>query len=227
MGDWLWNGRRAGVTALAIALCTAGCAGKPAETDSGEPAGDVAESTEPTGTRTLTLADFEPFQADESTWREEDGVLICTGSPKGYIHTRETFDNYVWEAEYRFAPVEDEEKRPLANTGFMIHIQEPQKVWPASLEVQGRWDEMASIKSNGGIPALTIEDNPEARESARKPVGEWNHVRIESRDGALTARLNGELICTSQPGELTSGQIGLQSEGFEVHFRNVTIEPVE
>ncbi|QDU37882.1 hypothetical protein Mal4_22010 [Maioricimonas rarisocia] len=227
MTDWLWTcvWRREVILVLPVLL--AGCGGETAENAAEAPASEVATPAQEAGPQTLTLADFDPFQAEESTWREEEGMLICSGTPKGYIHTRETYGNYVWEAEYRFAPVEDEEKRPLANTGFMIHIQEPQKVWPASLEVQGRWDEMASIKSNGGIPDLTIDDDPEARESARKPVGEWNHIRIESRDGALTSWLNGEKICESQPGELTSGQIGLQSEGFEVHFRNVTIEPVE
>lgn len=212
---------------LAITLGMAGCAGKSAETGGEESAGDASVQTSPVGPKTLTLADFELFQADDDTWHEEDGIIICTGTPKGYMHTRDVFGNYIWQAEFRFAPVEDEEKRPLANTGFMIHIQEPHKVWPASLEVQGRWDEMASIKSNGGVPDLTIEDQPEVRESARKPVGEWNHIRIESRDGALTAWLNGEQVCQSQPGELTTGQIGLQSEGFEVQFRNMTIEPVE
>ncbi|MFG0332295.1 MAG: DUF1080 domain-containing protein [Maioricimonas sp. JB049] len=227
MFDWLRNGGCGNWTVLLTALLLAGCGGEPAENDADPPASEVAAPAQAAGPRRLLLADFEPFQTEETTWREEDGILICTGTPKGYIHTRDAYGNYVWEAEYRFAPVEDEAKRPLANSGFMIHIQEPHKVWPASLEVQGRWDQMASIKSNGGIPDLTIDDNPEARESARKPVGEWNHVRIESRDGALTAWLNGEKICTSQPGELTSGQIGLQSEGYEVHFRNLTIERVE
>jgi hypothetical protein len=171
----------------------------------------------------LSLDDFVPFEADGDTWQQIDGVIVCSGEPKGYLYSRQTYRNFTWRAEYRFAPVEDGERRPLANTGFMIHIQQPHKVWPNSLEVQGRWDEMCSIKANGGAAALTIEDDPAARESARKPVGEWNAVEIVSRDGALTATLNGQPVCSSQPGELTEGLIGLQSELFEVHFRRLRI----
>ncbi|MEZ6047476.1 MAG: DUF1080 domain-containing protein [Planctomycetaceae bacterium] len=86
---------------------------------------------------------------------------------------------------------------------------------------------MASIKSNGGIPDVEIEDHPEKREAARKPVGEWNSLEVESRAGVLTAKLNGELICQNKPGEVNSGRIGFQSEGFEVHFRNIRIKELE
>lgn len=170
----------------------------------------------------LTLEDFVPFEAAD-TWQQIDGVIVCSGSPKGYVHSTQPYRNFTWRAEYRFAPVEEDERRSLANTGFMIHIQEPHKIWPGSLEVQGRWDEMGSIKANGGAAALVIEDDAAARESARLAVGEWNAVEIVARDGALTATLNGQLICSSQAGELTEGLIGLQSELYEVHFRRLRI----
>lgn len=170
----------------------------------------------------LSIDDFLPFEATEQTWQQIDGVIVCSGDPKGYLHSRQEYQNFTWRAEYRFMPV-DAEADPPPNTGFMIHIQDPHKVWPNSLEVQGRWDTMCSINPNGGAAELTIDDDPRARESARKPVGEWNAVEIVSRDGGLTATLNGELICTSQPGELTEGLIGLQSELFEVHFRRLRI----
>jgi hypothetical protein len=179
---------------------------------------------------TLTLEDFQTFMGEADTWKEADGEIVCSGQPKGYIYSREEYGDFVWEAEYMLIAPEgetDPERIAAANTGFMIHIQEPHKVWPVSLEVQGKHVEMCSIKANGGAAELTIHEDAASRESARKPVGEWNQVQITSRDGALEARLNGELICTSEAGELTSGRIGLQSEGFEVHFRNVRIRETE
>lgn len=234
---------------LAVLLLLTGCSGssEPAAPPV-EPAGPTAEmgtppaQTEPfvpsleiepdsfeieDGFAPLSLDDFVPFETTEETWQQIEGVIVCSGEPKGYLYSRQPYRNFTWRAEYRFAPVEDGERRPLANTGFMIHIQQPHKVWPNSLEVQGRWDEMCSIKANGGAAALTIDDDPAARESARKPVGEWNEVEIVSRDGALTAMLNGQPVCSSQPGELTEGLIGLQSELFEVHFRRLRIRADE
>jgi hypothetical protein len=174
----------------------------------------------------LSLADFEAFAGEADTWHDEAGVIVCSGKPKGYSYSRRPYRNFTLRCDYRFATPAadaDPEKSALANTGFMVHIQQPHKVWPRSLEVQGRWDQMASIKSNGGVPELLIHDDPTARETARKPVGEWNSVEVVSRDGTLAASLNGQQICRSETGELTAGLIGLQSELFEVTFRNLRI----
>lgn len=172
----------------------------------------------------LSLDDFVEFPSHTDAWREEDGVLICSGDPRGYLHSSKPYENFTLRAEYRFAPLDDGAEKPAEpNTGFMIHIQEPHKIWPVSLEVQGKHSEMCSIKANGGAAELTIDDFPEGREAARLPVGDWNAVEIVSIDGALIARLNGANVCSSEPGELSSGMIGLQSEGFEVQFRNLRI----
>jgi hypothetical protein len=225
---------------IGLAVCCAGCpreATQPAatpKTDSEVEAVAVPEADpvaddfapEP-GFRLLTLADFEPFPADATTWSERGGILVCSGKPKGYAHTREQFANFTLRCEYRFvpsAPAPDAEAANKFNTGFMIYVQEPHKVWPASLEVQGRFDEMASIKSNGGAAALVTTDDQAGRESVRLPVGNWNAVEIVSRDGALSAALNGVVIATSQPGKLKSGMLGLQAEGFEVQFKHLRVQ---
>lgn len=212
----------------AFLLLAAGCSKAP---ESEEPSVPVAPALDAPpliiedGFRVLRLSDFEPFSADDETWREEGDVITCSGQPKGYLHSRDTFRNFTLRCSYRFEPAADadEERLSASNTGFMIHINEPHKIWPRSLEVQGKWSEMCSIKSNGGVPDLTIEDDPAAREAARKPVGEWNDVEIISRDGTLESYLNGTRICRSEAGELTEGLIGLQSELFEVQFRNLRI----
>lgn len=215
------------VIAIAVGLCGLwGCSDR----DAANEAGNEAATETPTAVwQQLSLADFQTFQGEADTWSTENGVIICSGLPRGYIYSKEVFDDFIWEAEYMLVAAEgetDPDRLAATNSGFMIHIQEPHKVWPVSLEVQGKFVEMCSIKANGGAAELTIADNADARVSARHAIGEWNHVQITSRDGALEARLNGELICTSEPGELKSGRIGLQSEGFEVHFRNLRIQAV-
>ena len=175
------------------------------------------------GFQLLTLADFAPFQGEEGTWTESNGMIVCSGQPKGYMHTPKSYRNFTLRCDYRFEPESEAGPPEKSNTGFMIHIQEPHKVWPRSLEVQGRFDEMCSIKSNGGVPELTINDHPAIREQQRLPVGEWNSVEIISKEGALTSYLNGELICISEPGELSEGLLGLQSEGYVVQFRHLRI----
>ncbi|QDU81264.1 hypothetical protein Pla110_30040 [Polystyrenella longa] len=182
----------------------------------------------------INLAGLDLFSSEPTpekpTWREDRGVIICTGKPKGYAQTSTSYDNFILKYDYRFEPSErhrKEGKLDYSNTGVLVYISGEDQIWPKSIEVQGKQMEMASIKSNGGIPDVEIEDNAEKRETARKPVGDWNSIEVESKEGVLTTRLNGEQICQNKPGEVKSGRIGFQAEGFEVHFRNIRIKETE
>lgn len=184
------------------------------------------------GFRTLTLADFEPFfakppQSPQTTWLAVKDAIVCFGKPRGYLFSKEKFTDFTLRLELRFAPPTEEKSAKTfnPNTGVMLHIHEPHKQWPKSLEVQGRFADLATIKENGGAAKVTIVDDPAARESARKPVGEWNVIEVVSKEGTVTSLLNGTKICESQPSDVTSGLIGLQSEDFEVHFRRLRIRP--
>lgn len=184
------------------------------------------------GFRALTFGDFEPFfakppQAPQTTWLAMHNAIVCFGKPKGYLYSKDKFENFTLRLELRFAPPADEAaaKTFNPNSGVMLHITEPHKQWPKSLEVQGRFADLATIKENGGAAKVEIVDDVAARESARKPTGEWNAIEIVSKAGAITALLNGTKVCESQPSDVASGLIGLQSEDFEVHFRRLRIRP--
>ena len=85
---------------------------------------------------------------------------------------------------------------------------------------------MGHIKANGRgdvIDAEKVKDNQEARTSSIKKVGEWNHIKIISQDGKLTSFLNGTKICENEPGELTEGWLGIQSERNPIEFKNIRI----
>ena len=182
------------------------------------------------GFRKLSLEDFDPFfakppQGGQATWFSIHDAIVCTGKPKGYLYSNEKFADFTLRLELRFAPPADEANAKTfnPNTGVMIFINEPHKQWPKSLEVQGKFAELATIKENGGAAKFEIVDDKAARESARKPFGEWNALEIVSKAGALTALLNGTKVCESQPSDVSEGMIGLQSEDFEVHFRRLRI----
>lgn len=182
------------------------------------------------GFRKLSLEDFEPFfakppQAGQTTWFSIHDAIVCTGKPRGYLYSNEKFADFTLRLELRFAPPADAAaaKTFNPNTGVMIYINEPHKQWPKSLEVQGRFADLATIKENGGAAKFEIVDDGAARESARKPVGEWNSLEILSKAGSLTALWNGKKVCESQPSDVAEGFIGLQSEDFEVHFRRLRI----
>jgi hypothetical protein len=185
------------------------------------------------GFRALSFADFKPYFAKPPkadaipTWKAVGSAIVCTGKPKGYLYSTESFKDFTLRLELRFAPsaISDDSKKSDPNSGVMLYITEPHKQWPKSLEVQGRFSELATIRANGKAADVTLQDDPAMRESARKPADEWNGLELHSKAGALIVLLNGQKVCESQPSDVSEGPIGLQSEDFEVHFRRLRIRP--
>lgn len=158
----------------------------------------------------------------------EDGVLKCKCQPNGYMYKNESFRNFVMKLEFRFerpaglAPGAD--STFTGNSGYFVYLTPPHEIWPRCLEVQGSYQESGDIF---GLPGLLPgADDPDMAKIAaqRRPVGEWNTLSISSQEGALEIDLNGVVVNTSAAGELVEGLIALESEGAEIHWRNVMIQ---
>ncbi|QDT16521.1 3-keto-disaccharide hydrolase [Alienimonas californiensis] len=224
----------------AAALATAGlivalngCGSEPEQdaTDTATPSNEGSVATElPVGMPNFVplptaLENFALFPTDGaiSFNPTADGVIL---DGRGYFASTEQYGpDFTVTYEYRFPKADPlgTEEVPGENTGCLLFIDETDKVWPRCLEVQGKWGETASIKSNA--KDVTVEstlDEP-ARDAARKPQGDWNAVTVVSEGGALTVTLNGEQVSTSQPTALTRGRIGFQAEGYPVEFRGMSI----
>jgi hypothetical protein len=219
---------------MLLVLAAWGCKGEvPVKVD--DPAGEETPNStddnaeKETGFVPLKVADFTAFVAKptaaKSTWSVGEPDLIkTTGIPRGYLYTKKTYANFTLRGEFRFVPTPLETPPEKYNTGFLIYVPDEHKIWPRSLEVQGRYDLMGEIKSNAKDLTVEVPVNDQAaREAARKPIGEWNTIEIVSQDGAVTSILNGTKIAQSKPGELKSGHLGLQAEDFAVEFRNLRI----
>lgn len=179
--------------------------------------------------RLLTLADFESFAAESTTWKAAGDAIECTGKPKGYLYTNDSFQNFTWRFEYRFprpASLVDETKFK-GNTGFLVYITGEHKLWPMCLEVQGKHVQMGTVKENGGATAPVLDDHDDVRQSVRHAVGAWNQLEVSSRDGELSVRLNDQVVCRSQPVFLSAGPIGIQAEDhpFEVRRMRIRVDP--
>lgn len=153
----------------------------------------------------------------------QDGTLTCKTGGNGYWFIDEELQDYELSLEYRFTRPNDLAPGADAtwpgNSGYLIHSQKPHGVWPKCIEVQGAHAEVGKIFTIGGAAAITATDYTAARSRVVRPVGEWNHLRITSRGGALTSRLNGTVVATSEAGELKKGFVGFQCEGSEISWR--------
>jgi hypothetical protein len=170
----------------------------------------------------LAKKDAEP----EKTWSIKDGVIICTGQPNGYFHTEKSYKDYVLRYDWLFVRPKDltDDSKFLGNSGCLVHIQEPHKVWPKCVEVQGMNRDHGKLLFLGTKGEGTFDRK--AKDKATKPVGEWNTTEITCKaDGSITAKINGVEV-SSGKSDLTQGVIGFQSEGAEIHFRNIVLRPM-
>lgn len=218
------------IGAVVLAIVLAGCQGEvPVAVEDPLPEESSAGETSFTP---LTFEDFTTFPetpADgNSAWSVTDaGIIKTTGEPRGYLYTKKSYGDFTFQAEFRFVPQgesSDAAAMDKYNTGFLIYVPDEHKIWPRSLEVQGRYDLMGRVKKNArDIDFTEGLDDQSAREEARQPVGEWNAVEIVAKDGAVTAYLNGTKISSGEAADLDAGHIGLQAEDFPVEFRNLQI----
>ncbi|MBT3292103.1 MAG: DUF1080 domain-containing protein, partial [Victivallales bacterium] len=59
-----------------------------------------------------------------------------------------------------------------------------------------------------------------------KKPGEWNRYEITMEGEVLSLIVNGEQVNVASGMDVVAGQIGLQSEGAEIHFRKVELTPL-
>jgi hypothetical protein len=163
-----------------------------------------------------------------NTFTVTNGVIHCTGQPPGYARTEKSYRDYKLTAEWRFVKI-----APKAdNTGIFVHINPPDNVWPACVEVQGAHGKQGDLRMNGGATCKGHETaetkNADAQSpSNEKPPGEWNTFEVECSGDAIKLWTNGKLINEIAGCSASSGAIGIQSEGGEIEVRKIFVEPLK
>lgn len=166
----------------------------------------------------------------DMTWSVKDGLLVCTGTPAGFLRTEKSYSQYKFTVEWRFT-------KP-GNTGVVVHMTPPDAIWPKSIECQGMNKSQGDFYLWSGATAKDAtpltDKNGEIRgykiarvgADAEKPVGEWNTFTVICDKDSVTILVNGKEVNKATGTNLTSGFIGLQSEGGAFEVKQATIEPL-
>lgn len=158
------------------------------------------------------------------TWSVKDGILRCTGTPAGYMRTKEVFEDFELRFQYRW-PGEG------GNNGVLFHVQEPDMVWPKSFEGQMYHENAGDIYVIEGSDINERTDKEDRRvkkleDSSEKPLGEWNDYRVVAKGDTFELYVNGVLQNRATGATLTSGYIAFQSEGAPIEYRNIVLKPL-
>jgi hypothetical protein len=157
-----------------------------------------------------------------------DGEIRVSGKPNGYFATKSTYHNYVLKFDWMYERPDDlvSDARFRGNSGLLIHVQEPHKVWPKSIEVQLANADAGHIFAIFGSKFQGKKD-AEAQKKAIKPVGQWNQEEVTCQDGKVTCKINGIEVDRGEGASPDSGFIGWQSEGGRIRFRNLAIKKLD
>jgi hypothetical protein len=155
------------------------------------------------------------------------GEIQISGHPFGYIYTDKPFKNYV--IRYSWTYPKDQPDKTTMNSGLLVHIQTPHKVWPKSVEPQGRYSDHGKLFfiGFGKNDTKVASFYGDAHKKALKKGYEWNTTEVTAKaDGSIEVRLNGVRVSTGRS-ELTSGPIGFQSEGARIHLKNIQMKELK
>ncbi|MDY0357345.1 MAG: DUF1080 domain-containing protein [Sedimentisphaerales bacterium] len=175
------------------------------------------------------LADPE-VDVDDVWWVRGDAIH-CKGQPFGYLRTQNRYSDYHLHVEWRWPETP-------SNSGVLLHINGPDKIWPECIEVQLKAGDAGDFVLMNGT-GLTVDGTdrrdaakrfvviPKKAATSEKPAGQWNSYDIHCKGGSIRVYVNGVLQNEGTNASPMAGYIGLQSEGSPIEFRNIYILPLD
>jgi len=180
------------------------------------------------------LAGWVNVNTAENTWTVHDGILVCSGQPIGVLRTERQYENFILQIEWKHLEAG-------GNSGLFVWsegVPPPNKRVPKGVEIQILeldWAVQKQVTDDSvhgeifGIFGLkTKPDNPrgicsKSAEKRCKGKGLWNSYTVVCVDGVIKLAVNGKFVNGISQAAIRKGYISLESEGAEIHFRNIRI----
>jgi len=185
------------------------------------------------------LSGWVNVNTDADTWTVRDGLLVCSGQPIGVMRSERQYENFVLHVEWRHM-------EPGGNSGVFIWsnaLPRESNRLPDGVEVQmleldwvklhardGKTPPIAYVHGElFGVGGVTTEpDNPRGTRSKsieNRALGRglWNTYEVVAVDGVVKLSVNGKFVNGLSRSSQKKGYLCLESEGAEIHFRNIKI----
>lgn len=173
------------------------------------------------------------------TWTLKNGQLICAGRPIGVMRSEKQYENFILHVEWKHM-------EPGGNSGVFVWSSarpDEKSRLPDGVEVQMLDLDWVKLNTRDGVtPPVayvhgelfgvggveTVPDNPRGTrsksiENRSKGRGEWNTYDVVCVDGVIKLAVNGKFVNGVQKASQKKGYLCLESEGAEIHFRNLTV----
>ena len=184
------------------------------------------------------LSGWVNVNTSPDTWSVRDGRLVCSGRPIGVMRSEKQYENFVLHVEWMHV-------EPGGNSGVFLwsNARPGESRLPDGVEVQML--ELDWVKLNtreGKVPPIAyvhgelfgvggveiVPDNPRGERSMSienlcRGRGEWNTYDVVAVDGVVKLAVNGKFVNGVSRSTRRKGYLCLESEGAEIHFRNIRI----
>jgi len=176
---------------------------------------------------------------EPSTWTLQKDILVCSGKPIGVMRSEKQYENFILHIEWMHMEAG-------GNSGVFVwsNAVPPENTrLPNGVEVQMLELEWVNLNTKDGVTppvayvhgelfgvggVKTMPDNPRGTRSMSfenrcEGKGEWNTYDVVCIDGVIKLSVNGKFVNGISQSTQKKGYLCLESEGAEIHFRNITI----
>lgn len=176
---------------------------------------------------------------EPDTWKREKDLLICEGKPIGVMRSEKLYENFILHVEWKHMEAGGNsgvfvwsDAKPDADSRLPggVEVQMLELDWVNQNLRDGVKPPIAYVHGElfgvGGVK--TLADNPrgdrsKSIENRCKGKGEWNVYDVICVDGTIKLSVNGKFVNGISQSTVKKGYLCLESEGAEIHFRNLKI----
>jgi len=186
------------------------------------------------------LSGWVNVNTDKDTWTVRDGLLVCSGHPIGVMRSDKQYENFILHIEWMHMEAGGNSGTFLWSEGTVpegkrlpkgVEVQMLELEWPnLNKDKDGKPRDIAYVSGElfgaGGLE--TTPDNPRGSRSKSvelrcKGKGQWNTYDAVFVDGVVKLSVNGKFVNGVRNSSVRKGYLCLESEGAEIHFRNIRI----
>ena len=145
--------------------------------------------------------------------------ILCDGNGgHEWLRFNKELTNFTFQVKWRFTPVTT--PNPKYNSGVFFRNNLDGSIWhQAQTSLAGGY--IFGLTPVDGKPT-SFNLQKDMKENRVKPPGEWNVYDIRCVGSTCTLAVNGEVVNTTQVG-LDKGYIGLESEGYQIEFKDMKL----
>jgi hypothetical protein len=160
------------------------------------------------------VSDIPQWHIDAAT-----RTILCDGNGgHDWLRFNKELGNFTFHLKWRFTPVTT--GKANYNSGVFFRNDADGNIWHQAQTTQDGGYIFGLTPVDGKPTSFKLQKD--MKENRIKPPGQWNVYDIRCVADTCTLAVNGEIVNTTKVG-LQKGYIGLESEGYQITFKDFKV----